>query len=159
MSRPTIPEAGSEEDMRWRKEQSISWPGGSITAAYGNLIQTWVMEDGNTVADGAVDIDRAAYQAKRRNKYSDPEKTVEVPSKTYTRYPRHNSSLAAGGEAYTIRTDVGEYVARVSGDVQDFIKFVSENRSSLHGTIWIYTGSNAEYGPFTYDNPLTPGEG
>jgi len=158
MERPTIPDAGSEEDMRWRKEQSISWQGGSITAAYGNLVQTWNTTGNNMIENSALEIDRASYSAGRRNKYSDPEKTVSVPASTYTRYPRHNSSLASGGEPYTIRTDVGEYVARVSGDVQDFIKFVIDNRSALYGTIWIYTGSNAEYGPFTYDDPLVIGD-
>ena len=159
MARPTPPDAGTEEDLRWRKEQSISWNGGSLTAAYGNIVQTWVMDENSITKDTAIPVDRAAYKAQRRNKYSDDAKEVNVPAKVYNRYPRHNSSLAAAGEVYTIRTDVGEYTARVTGDVQDFIGFVLDNRSSLHGTIWIYSGSNAEYGPFRYDNPLTPGDG
>jgi hypothetical protein len=158
MARPDIPEAGSEEDKRWRKENSISWNGGSLTAAYGNIVQTWNADGNNLIDDTKVEVDRAGYSAKRKNKYSDEAVTVTVPSGTYTRYPRHNSSLAAGGEAYRIQTDVGEYTARVSGDVQDFIKYLIEKRSSLFGPIWIYTGNGAEYGPFNPDSPLVIGD-
>ena len=158
MERPEIPEAGTEEDARWRKDNSISWNGGSLTAAYGNLVQTWNTTGGNIIENSAQDIDRASYSNQRRNKYSDDAKTVNTPASTYRRFPRHNSSLASGGEMYTIRTDVGEYRARVTGSVQDFVQFILDNRSALYGTIWVYTGSNAEYGPFTYDDPLVIGD-
>ena len=46
--------------MRWRKEQSISWQGGSITAAYGNLVQTWFTGGNSMIETNAVEIDRAS---------------------------------------------------------------------------------------------------
>lgn len=144
--------------MRWRKENSVSWNGGTLTAAYGNLVQTWSLLTNNMVGENAVDVNRASYSAQRRNKYTDTPKSVSVPAATYTRYPRRNSSLAAGGEVVTVQTDVGSYTARLTGEIQDFVKFLIDNRSGLFGPIWVYSDRGAEYGPFNPDNPLVIGD-
>jgi hypothetical protein len=148
-ARPDVPDVGSEEDARWKKEQSMSWEGGSLTATYGNLIQTWFISGANAFCDYGVDVDRKSYTAKRRNKYSDDSKDVSVPASTYRRYPRHNSSGAAAGELCTIRTEVGQYNARYTGDIQDLVAFMCSNSQSLYGPIWFYTSRGAEYGPYS----------
>ena len=145
---PVIPIAGSNEEKRWAKESSISWNGGSMTAAYGNLAQTFSMSSLQSVCTNAVDVQRAGYTVTRTNVIGGGSTSVSVPASTYKRYPKHNASLAAGGEPFRIVTPVGEYTARVTGDVQDFVKYLCDNRNALIGTLYVYSGRGTEYGPF-----------
>lgn len=146
---PTPPAAGSAEEKRWAKDSSISWNGGSMTAAYGNLAQTFSLSALQTVCAGSIDVQRSGYTTTRTNTIGGSSKSVTVPSTTYKRYPKHNASLAAAGEAFRIVTPLGEYTARVTGDIQDFVAYLCANSSALYGTITVYSGRGAEYGPFS----------
>ena len=66
----------------------------------------------------------------------------------YTAYPKRNSSLAAGGDLFTIHTDIGTYTARVGGDVQTLIAYVCTNTNQLYSAISIQSSAGAWYGPF-----------
>ena len=122
-----------------------------MTTAYGNFVQVWGPGEIPLVTMGK-DINRKQYTAKRRLKYSDPIKEVNVPAATYKKYPRHNSSLAAAGEVFTFATEDGDFTARVTGDIQHLIKYVSMNRMSQYVDFTIYSNRGASYGPFTKQN-------
>ena len=143
----TVPEAGTPQEDQWAKEMSLNFEGGYIKSAYGNLAQTWVVDNMLFLTD-AIDVDRAGYTATRNLKIGTLGKQVTTPPSTYKRYPRRNSSSAAGGEIWTFETEVGTYTARVAGDVQDVIEFIEANTSFQRGALWVYTDRGAQYGPF-----------
>lgn len=147
--RPDVPDAGSEQEDRWAKDATIAFPGGYIKSAYGNLVQTWnlakVLE-----SCSSVDVDRAGYTAKRVLTIGTASKDVTVSASTYKKFNRRNGSLAAGGEAYTFVTDIGSYTARVSGDVQTAIAWICNNKDKQYGTLEVFTGRGASYGPFGF---------
>ena len=146
--RPTPPDAGTDTHELWCRDQSIAYTGGTITTAYGNIAQVWGSGE-IPVASVPTNIDRKQYTAKRRLKYDDPIKEVNVPAKTYKKYPRHNSSSAAAGEVFTFATDDGDFTARVTGDIQDLITWVVSNRLQQYVNFTIYSNRGASYGPFT----------
>jgi len=146
--RPTPPDEGTKEHERWCRESSISYEGGSLTTAYGNIVQVW--GPGETpLATMGVDVNRKSYEAKRTNKIGGTEKTIKVDAKTYKKYPKVNSGLAAGGEVYTFVTSEGDFTARVTGDVQDLVKQLTEQRLQQYISFSFHTGSGAKYGEFT----------
>lgn len=146
--RPTPPNEGTDEHERWCRDQSIAYDGGTITTAYGNIAQVWGPGEIPAVTVGK-DINRKQYTAKRRLNYQDDAVDVNVPAKTYKKYPRHNSSLAAAGEVFTFATDDGDFTARITGDIQYLIKWVTENRMQQYINFTIYSNRGASYGPFT----------
>ena len=146
--RPTPPNEGTTEHERWCRDQSVAYPGGTLTTAYGNIAQVWGPGEIPLVTVGE-DINRAQYTAKRRLNYQDTPKDVSVPAKTYKKFPRHNSSLAAAGQVFTFVTDDGDFTARVTGDIQSLITWVSSNRMSQYVDFTIYSNRGASYGPFT----------
>ena len=145
--RPAVPDTDSDEDMMWRKEAAITYDGGYISATYGNLAQTFNLGQ-SLAACTSKTINRKAYTADRTNTIGGDSKKVTVGAGTYRKYNRKNGSLAAGGEPFTFVTDIGEYTARVGGDVQDCIKWICDNRSQMFGTLTVYSGRGAQYGPF-----------
>lgn len=146
--RPTPPNEGTEEHERWCRDQSVAYDGGTLTTAYGNFVQVWGPGE-IPLATVPTDINRKQYTAKRRLNYQDSPVDVNVPAKTYKKYPRHNSSQAAAGEVFTFATEDGDFTARVTGDIQHLIKYVSENRMSQYIDFTIYSNRGASYGPFT----------
>ena len=145
--RPTPPEAGTELEDRWAKESTIAFEGGYIKSAYGNLAQTWNLEGlGSTCS--AISVDRKGYTVERTLTIGAGSKSVTYAPKTYNRYPRRNGGGASGGDAMTFVTDVGEYTARVSGDIQTLITWICDNKDKQFGTLEIYTNRGAFYGPF-----------
>ena len=146
-TRPDVPDAGSDLEDRWAKESTIAFEGGYIKSAYGNLVQTWNLEGLNTICD-AIEVDRKGYTVNRELTIGMGSKQVTYAPTTYKRFPRRNGSSAAGGEAMTFVTDIGEYTARVSGDVQTVIQWICDNTDKQFGTLEIYTNRGAFYGPF-----------
>ena len=147
--RPTIPEAGSDEEKRWSKMSTITYNGGYIRSQYGNFVQTWNVAGQNLVCSSAEQVTRAAYSATRTNTIGGESTTVSVPSSTYTKYARKNGSGAAGGDPFYFQTDVGGYSVRVGGDIQTLIGYICENTSSQFGTLTVYSNRGAIYGPFS----------
>ena len=146
-TRPDVPDAGTELEDRWAKESTIAFEGGYIKSAYGNLVQTWNLEGLTTTCD-AITVDRAGYTVNRELTIGMGGKQVTYAPASYKRFPRRNGGGAAGGEAMTFVTDVGEYTARVAGDVQTLIQWVCDNKDKQFGTLEIYTNRGAFYGPF-----------
>ena len=145
--RPTVPDAGTELEDRWAKESTITYEGGYIKSAYGNLVQTWNLSALPTTCT-SIDVDRKGYTVDRELTIGMGSKSITYAPKTYKRYPRRNGGGAAGGDAMTFVTDVGQYTARVSGDIQTLISWVCENKNVQFGTLEIYTNRGAFYGPF-----------
>ena len=146
-TRPDVPDAGTDVEDRWARESTIAFEGGYIKSAYGNLVQTWNLS-GLTDTCSAIDVDRKSYSVDRTLTIGGDSKTVNYSAKTYKRYPRRNGGGAAGGEAMTFVTDIGQYTARVAGDVQTMVKWVCDNIDKQYGTLEIYTNRGAFYGPF-----------
>ena len=147
LSPPEPPEAGSAEEDLWAKEVSLNFDGGYIKSAYGNIVQTWNLttELNPNIDEG---VGRIGYQVNRVLKIGTLGKNVNYPPTTYRKFPRRNASGAAGGEQWTFVTEQGSFHARVSGDVQDVITYIELLTGSLFSTLFVYTGSGAQYGPF-----------
>ena len=146
--RPEVPAVGTDDYNRWRKESTLTWDGGYLTATYGNLIQTFAM----TGAD-ACSAKEITYQRKkhtRTNTIGGDSKEIEAVGVKFNKYPRRNSSGAAAGELITITTPVGSYTARLGGDIQHFVKFLCSDsgKGQLYAPIEFTTGRTAFYGPF-----------
>jgi hypothetical protein len=148
VTRPTPPAINTPEYDRWTKESALSYPGGTLTSAYGNLVQT-------------ISIDSIGFQC------SPPEKAVSVPAsnpvltigqpaisrKSYSynrkQYAKKNSSLAAAGHQVRVVTAVGEYTARLTGSISALATYLCDNNNALYDAVYVYSPRGAEYGPFT----------
>lgn len=146
-TRPDVPGINTSEYDRWTKESSISFDGGSLTAAYGNLIQT-------------LNISGLSFNC------NPPTKNVSVPPATVTRtiggatsqragysytkkqFNKMNSSLSAGGQPITVVTGVGEYTARLTGSLEAFATFLCDNTSVIYDSVYFFSERGASYGPF-----------
>ena len=147
--RPTIPDAGSEEEKRWSKMSTITYDGGYIRSQYGNFVQTWNVAGQNLTCSSATQVTRSAYTASRTNKIGGASTSVSVPSSTYTKYARKNGSGAAGGDPFYFQTDIGGYSVRVGGDIQTLISYICANTNTQFGTLTIFSNRGAIYGPFS----------
>lgn len=153
IGRPPIPGTETQEYVTWSQNWTINYDGGYIQSAYGNLAQTW---DLGLVQESCTDLPVAVVR-KAHNRVNsigmDPTPVKEARF-TYNKFPRRNSSLSAGGDAYTIHTDIGSYTARIGGDVQDFMKWACSNANITYGTTSIQTSHGAWYGPISRDTTV-----
>jgi len=147
-TRPDVPSVGTDDYNRWKKESTLNFPGGYITATYGNLIQTFAMT-GTGACDGVQSsVSRRSHT--RTNVIGGDSKTIGATSFTVTKYPKRNSTGAAAGQAITISTAVGSYSARLGGDIQDFAGWLCSDggKSQIYDTVNFTSGHGAHYGPF-----------
>jgi len=146
-TRPDVPQAGTDEYDRWKRESTLNFPGGYVKATYGNLIQTFAMTNTDSCGGEQVNVSRTSHQ--RVNTIGGDAKTIGAKTFTYTKYPKRNSSGAAGGEVITITTAVGSYDARLGGDIQSFVGWLCGNGTSqLYDSIEFTSPRGAHYGPF-----------
>ena len=145
---PTPPAINTPEYERWTKESALSFPGGTVTATYGNLIQTLDVNmigfscnvSTKNVTVGPSTVTRTIGGAStQRAGYSYVKKQSN----------KKNSSLAAAGYPIRIRTEIGEYTARLTGSMEDFATFLCSNTAAIYDAIYVYSPRGAEYGPFT----------
>ena len=147
-SRPEVPTVGTDDYNRWRKESTLNFPGGYITATYGNLVQTF----GMTATDSctATEVSYTRKQHTRTNKIGGDSKTIDSVAVKFNKYPKRNSSGAAAGEPITVTTSVGSYTARLGGDIQTFVAYLCSDsgRGQLYDPIEFASSRGAHYGPF-----------
>lgn len=145
--RPDPPAAGTWEYKRWAKEASLSYAGGSITSAYGNLAQTFNEVNLQAVCS-PTEKQVSVTSATVTNTIGGA--TSQRAGYTYTKkqYNKTNSSQAAAGEPIRIVTDIGEYEARLTGSMQALATWLCDNGSALFGTIYVYSPRGAAYGPY-----------
>lgn len=145
-TRPNPPAVTDLEYQAWSRQATLNYNGGYIEATYGDLIQTWSLGATDACAGVATAVVRS--QSSRTNTIGGATTTVAGSNYVYTAYPKRNSSLAAGGDVYTIHTDIGTYTARVGGDVQGLIAYVCTVTNQLYSPISIQSSAGAWYGPF-----------
>lgn len=146
--RPNPPTPGTAEYDQWAKDSTLSYPGGGLTAAYGNLAQTLNFTGlgfqcnplETLVAVNSAEVERVIGQPKTSRK-----------SYTYSKqkFSKKNSSLAAAGKPVIVRTAVGDYQARLTGSMSRLVDYFCDNKNLLFDAIWIYSPSGAEYGPIS----------
>ena len=145
-TRPNPPAVTDPEYQAWSRRATVNYDGGYIKATYGDLIQTWSLGETDACAGVATAVVRSA--STRTNTIGGATTSVAGSNYVYTAYPKRNSSLAAGGDLFTIHTDIGTYTARVGGDVQTLIAYVCTNTNQLYSAISIQSSAGAWYGPF-----------
>ena len=146
--RPNPPAVDTDEYKRWGESLTISYEGGYIEAAYGNLVQTIdVASLSGECQDTPVAITRKAHN--RVNRIGDAPTPVAAASYVQNVYPKRNSSLAAGGDRYTVVTDRGTFTARVGGDVQDLMKWACSEKAGFYAPTTFATSHGAVYGPIS----------
>jgi len=148
VTRPTVPTVGTPEYDRWTKESAIAFDGGTLTAAYGNLIQT-------------LSLDTIGFNCNAPTKQvsvtsATVVRTIGGPSSTrsgytYTKkqFNKKNASSAAAGEPVRIVTSVGEYTARLTGSIEALATFLCANGAAIYDAFDVYSPRGAMYGPFT----------
>lgn len=148
LGRPPLPGTETAEYVTWAQQWTIAYDGGYIQSAFGNLAQTWdIAQISEACSEVPVAVIRKAHS--RENSIGMGGTPVKEARFTYNKYPRRNSSSAAGGEPYTIHTDIGSYTARIGGDVQDFMKWACSKASITFGPTSIQTSHGAWYGPIS----------
>ncbi len=145
-TRPNPPQVTDLEYQAWSRVATLNYDGGYIEATYGDLVQTWSLGATDACAGQARAVVRAG--STRTNTIGGASTPVAGANYVYTAYPKRNSSLAAGGDSYTIHTNIGSYTARVGGDVQGLIAYVCNKTNQLYDPISIQSSSGAWYGPF-----------
>jgi hypothetical protein len=146
--RPNPPTAGSAEYDRWTKESTLSYPGGGLTAAYGNLAQTLNMTGlsfqckptETTVSVNPTNVERVIGQ---------PLSARKGYSYSLKKFSKKNASLAAAGLPVVVRTGVGDYTARLTGPMARLIDYFCDNKNLIFDELWVYSPKGAEYGPIT----------
>lgn len=149
-TRPTPPSETDTEYLVWSKRATLNYEGGYIEAAYGDLIQTWSLGESSACTSRTKNVERAA--SSRINTIGGFSTPVAASTYNYKIFPKRNSSLAAGGELFTIHTAVGTYTANVGGDVQTMIGYICTKLNQLYDPIQIQSSSGAWYGPFVPSN-------
>ena len=146
-TRPNPPAVTDAEYQAWSRRGTVNYDGGYIEATYGDLIQTWSLAE----SDACTGQSRAVVRTSttRTNTIGGASTPVAGANYVYTAYPKRNSSLAAGGDLFTVHTDIGSYTARVGGDIQTLIAYVCSNTNQLYAPISIQSSSGAWYGPFS----------
>jgi len=147
-TRPDVPSVGTDDYNRWKKESTLNFPGGYITSSYGNLIQTFAMT--GTDACSATEVSYTRREHPRTNVIGGDSIQVRQTPVTFNKYPKRNSTGAAGGEVITVTTPVGSYTARLGGDIQTFVGFLCSDsgKGQLYGPIEFTSPRGAHYGPF-----------
>jgi len=146
--RPEVPAAGSDEDKYWRKEFTVNYEGGSITAARGNILQT-LNVDGATNFCTAEDKNVSVKAHPRTNTIGGASKSIGAFNYSIKAYPISRAAQADGGQPITVVTDIGEYTARLSGSAADFAGYLCGNINVLYGATSFVTEKGTFYGPFT----------
>tara|TARA_B100000519_G_scaffold201430_1_gene216944 strand:+ start:227 stop:700 length:474 start_codon:yes stop_codon:yes gene_type:complete len=146
MPRPNPPVAGTVEYERWCKDASISWEGGYLKAAYGNIAQTWDVN--KIIPSTGKDVTSKRKEHDRYNQIGGAKKRIGEKTFTVTRYPKVNSSPNAGGDPITIVTPVGQYTARLGGDIQSFVKWILDRDDEIYDNFSFYSSHGADYGPY-----------
>lgn len=142
--RPEPPLVNSFDYRRWAKEYSLSYQGGSITSAYGNLIQT-INFAGIPMACNSTTKNVSVGASSVVRRIGEPATSRKAYTYTATRFYKKNGSLAAGGEPIRVITDVGEYTARLTGSMEALATYICANRGQLYGDVTIYSPSGSRY--------------
>lgn len=146
--RPTVPAVGSPGYNYWAKEQTIAYPGGTLTSAYGNLIQTIAIGSLNTQCAPPTKAVSVTSTSVTRQ-IGGPSSTRKAYTYTKKQYRKKNGGNAAAGEVVRVVTSVGEYDARLTGSMQALADYLCTNRSAIYDGFTVYSPSGAAYGPFT----------
>jgi len=148
LQRPDIPGYATDEHDRWKKQAVLNFPGGYIAATYGNLIQTFTMAGTDACSGTTVNVSRTGHT--RTNTIGGGSINVAAKTFSYKKYPKRNSSASATGQLVHIFTDVGDYDARLGGDIQDLVGWLCGNGTAqLYGPISFTSPNGAFYGPFS----------
>ena len=147
-TRPDVPAAGSDEVLYWRKEFTVNYEGGSLTAARGNILQTLNVE-GATNFCSVEDKNVSVKAHPRQNSIGGATKSIAGFSYSIKAYPISRAAQADGGQPITVVTDIGEYTARLSGSAAAFAGYLCGNINVLYGATSFVTEKGTFYGPFT----------
>ena len=148
VTRPTPPSVGTPEYDRWTKESAIAFDGGTLTAAYGNLIQTLSLDTiGFNCNPATKQVSVSSTSVVRT--IGQPAGTRKAYTYTKKQFNKKNSSLGAAGEPVRIVTSVGEYTARLTGSIEALATFLCANGAAIYDAFDVYSPRGAMYGPFT----------
>lgn len=148
VQRPSPPNVSDPEYKRWAQEAALTYPGGTLTSAYGNLIQTIALSSVGTMCNPpTTSVSVKAHT--RTNTIGGTASNVAAHNYVKSQYPKKNSSAGAAGEPVRVVTSVGEYDARLTGSMQDLSAFLCANGPAIYDAFWVYSPSGAQYGPFT----------
>lgn len=148
VQRPSPPNVSDPEYKRWAQEAALTYPGGTLTSAYGNLIQTIALSSVGTMCNPPTkSVSVKAHT--RTNTIGGTSTNVAATNYTKSQYPKKNSSAGAGGEPVRVVTSVGEYDARLTGSMQDLAAYLCANAAAIYDAFWVYSPSGAQYGPFS----------
>lgn len=146
-TRPSVPAAGSPEDLQWRKNLTLAYPGGTITAARGNLEQTLNISGTTSSYCQAVteSISRTGHQ--RVNKIGGTATSVKATTYTVKKYPTGTTNQAAAGQAVEVLTGVGSYRARVTGSLQSLMAYLCSIENTVFDYVSVVSQHGTIYGP------------
>ena len=145
---PAPPEPGTQDDLYWRKEFTLNYAGGSITAARGNILQTMNVDAAANFCDVPT-ISVTVKKHPRTNVIGGLSREIDAHTYSVKQYPISRASSADGGQAITVVTPLGEYTARLSGSAADFSEYLCANLNILYGATSFVTERGTQYGPFS----------
>ena len=154
--RPSVPAAGSPLDLQWRKSLTLAYPGGSITAARGNLEQTLSIGSAQSAYCQAAteSISRSGHQ--RVSKIGGPAVSVKATTYSVKKYPTGTTNQAAAGQAVEVLTGAGSYTARVTGTMQALMAHLCSIENTVFDYITVVSQQGTIYGPIGPATPATP---
>ena len=145
---PDVPAAGSDEDLYWRKEFTVNFDGGSLTAARGNILQTLNIDAASNFCS-AENANVSVKSHARTNTIGGATQSIGGYNYTIKAYPISRASQADGGQPITVITPVGEYTGRLHGSAAALSGYLCDNINVLYGATSFVTERGTLYGPFT----------
>lgn len=125
----------------------MNFDGGTLTAAYGNLIQTLNVEGlTNFCNPSTINVSVPSATVVRTIGGASSQRAAYAYTKK--QYNKRNSSLAAAGQPIRVVTTVGEYTARLTGSIESFADYLCDNQNLIYDTVSFFSGRGAQYGPF-----------
>ena len=146
-TRPDPPAINTPEYVAWSRKQSIAFTGGTLTATYGNLVQTLNISG---LADVCATTSQSVSVPSHTRTNTIGGAATSVAGFQYTRQKinKKNSSLSAAGDPIVISTDIGTYQARLTGSISALHDWLCRNTGLLYSAITVYSPSGAAYGPY-----------
>lgn len=154
-TRPLVPDAGTVEDFQWRRELTLPYANGSITATRGNLEQTLYIRGATVSYCGAPSQVITRTGSQRTNTIGGATTLVKGSTFTLKKFPSAPRGQAAGGQPVTIITGVGSYTARVSGSLQALVNYFCAYESAIFDWVQIVSEHGTVYGPIGPSVPST----
>lgn len=135
---------------------TLAYPGGTITAARGNLEQTLAVGSASSAYCQAATESFSRTGHQRVNKIGGTATSVKATTVSVKKYPTGTTNQAAAGQAVEVLTGAGSYTARVTGSMQALVAYLCSIENTVFDYMTVVSQQGTIYGPIGPATPSAP---